>query len=186
MRGRRQCGDGARFKEVARRRGAALPRYSIDDMRRSSRNSSARTPSLSSWRKIGLGELLSRLRSGARSHVVVFVAAVALLLQGMAPLAHEAALDSARRGVPGWMAGYLCLALTLPEKAPGKEAPAKNLPLCPICLGLHLATTYLPPNAPALAAPAEIADVRFARLESSRVPALYRSPVQARAPPPAV
>jgi hypothetical protein len=116
---------------------------------------------------------------------VALVAVLALLLQAALPFPVAMAQGAAApAGVPGWLALHLCLADAAKSPAPGTsdEAPAK-LPLCPICLGLQLSGTTLPPSPLALTPPGDAASLRFAGPSSEAPASAHRALAQARAPP---
>jgi hypothetical protein len=116
---------------------------------------------------------------------VALVAILALLLQAALPFPVAVAQAAAApAGVPGWLAGHLCLADAGKSPAPGTndEAPAK-LPLCPVCLGLQLSGTTLPPSPLALTPPSDAGSVRFAGPVSEAPASAHRVLAQARAPP---
>jgi len=108
-----------------------------------------------------------------------------MLLQTLAPLPHIISRAAAAPAdVPTWLAGHLCLAdAFVPGKAPADEAPAKKLPLCPICLGLQLAHAYAPPDAARLTPPSEADGIRFADWHPGEPSTAHRTLAQARAPP---
>jgi hypothetical protein len=126
-------------------------------------------------------------RVPARSALAAVVAIMAMVLQGIVPLPHDMLQSApARAGVPEWAIGHLCVAdaySPTQDNAPGGEAPVKSLPLCPICLGLQLASTTVPPHAMELAPPGESRVVRFAEWRAGANPVPQRSLAQPRAPP---
>jgi hypothetical protein len=119
---------------------------------------------------------------------MALVAIAALLLQTLAPfpvaLSRAAAAPA---GVPGWLSAHLCLADAVETPAHGTphgdETPAKLPPLCPICLGLQLAFTTMPPSPAELAPPHETGSIRFAGRRSDDPSRGHRALAQARAPP---
>jgi len=91
--------------------------------------------------------LLASLRRGALSRGAVRAAVLALLFQFAIPLFH----------VPPAAAGGSEIAIChFDGGAQDQQKPGDQLPLCPICLGLQLAGTFIAPAAPALSLPAAI------------------------------
>ncbi|MBV8652333.1 MAG: hypothetical protein JO255_12765 [Alphaproteobacteria bacterium] len=126
-----------------------------------------------------------RTAPAASSPLVALVAILALLLQAALPFPVAVAKASAApAGVPGWLALHLCHAdaAKSPSSGTNDEAPAK-LPLCPVCLGLQLSGTTLPPSPLALTPPSDATGIRFAGSASEAPASAHRALAQARAPP---
>lgn len=129
------------------------------------------------------------LRTGRLSRLVALSACWALLLQTLIPLVHVPPAAGAE-GAPSWALGALCH-VELPSASgagdrdhnSGKSAPGSSQPVCPICLGLHLAGTFTAPDAVILPLPSAAGAVGFSDRDHAGPSIFLRSPVQARAPP---
>ena len=93
---------------------------------------------------------LGRFRAGPWGQAGALLGCCALLLQFLVPLVHVPRVPLLAEGLYGWAA--ICTvgadkpALPAPDdSAPAKPAGDKALAFCPICLGLQLAGTFLPP-----------------------------------------
>ena len=93
---------------------------------------------------------LGGLRACRAARAGALLGCCALLLQFLIPLVHSPRLPLGLEGVSGLAALCVVAAEKTAAPAPGDSAPAKpatdkTLPLCPICLGLQLAGTFIPP-----------------------------------------
>ena len=109
----------------------------------------------------------------------------ALLLQVLIPLGHAPAAQALMSD--RWLAS-ICHSRAVASPVSGdydtdRRVPTRGARICPICLGLHLSGTFLPPPAGAVTTPALISAIEFG--ENQRVSSVnaYRLLAQARAPP---
>jgi len=133
--------------------------------------------------------LLSVFRSRRLSRPSALAACWALLLQALIPLVHAPPAPPTLGGVPAWALTSICHvgsapAGTRPDRNhPGKQTPVPRPPLCPLCAGLHLAGTFVPPAAITLPAPSAISGVRFVGNDRAGSASVDRPSAQPRAPP---
>jgi hypothetical protein len=112
-----------------------------------------------------------------------------LLFQPLVPLLHVLPTEGATAGIPAWELASIChvdfpaTAVDQDRSQPKRPAPGEHPPICPICLGMHIASTFLVPSP--LAVPTPIPRANAAFLEDVRLAARpsHRRLIQARAPP---
>ena len=127
---------------------------------------------------------LKHLRRGSTA-----AACVALLLQLFIPLFHVPPVWAADSGVPQWATLAIChVDVAAPQPLAdnghqhGNQTPRAH-PVCPICLGLHIAGTYTQPPFIVLPYPIRSAAIGFPdHLQENRSGAAD-SRARARAPP---
>jgi hypothetical protein len=129
---------------------------------------------------------LRGLRAGACGGLAVMLASFSLLLQALLPLMPATPMAGGA-GMPAGAMATLCLTRDAsapdPHRVPARPAPSQGIPVCPVCLGLHLVAAYVPPPALAIPLPRRVDDVRAA-VRSAAAPAEAWSVVpQARGPP---
>lgn len=114
----------------------------------------------------------------------------ALLLQALIPLVPMQSASAATNDVPAWALASICHIAAAPAAAadgnptdPVKPAPTGRAQLCPVCVGLHLAGTFVPPPPVAVPAPTQTADAGFIAGAYTAPHPSDRASVQARAPP---
>jgi hypothetical protein len=96
-------------------------------------------------RKFGL----RRFRSGRTAWAGAWFGCCALLLQFLIPLVHGPRGPLSAQGVPLWTA--LCAVVpdkpAAPPSDPSRSNPAndRTAAFCPVCLGVQIAGTFLPP-----------------------------------------
>jgi hypothetical protein len=130
--------------------------------------------------------VLSALRTGACGGLAVVLASFSLLLQALLPLT-PAGSPASEPGMPNWTMASLCLSqdAAVPDRhgTPARQEPGKDSPVCPVCLGLHLISAYVPPSTLGIPLPSLVRDNRMAsRLAAAPVEA-WRAASQARGPP---
>jgi hypothetical protein len=118
--------------------------------------------------------------------ISAFVGCWALLLQVLIPLGHVPVGQPILSDVHGWTPNTICHAQAAPvrgEHDTDKSAPIRASQICPVCLGLHLSSTFLQPSTETVAAATSICTVEFVNSEYVGSLASYRTTAQARAPP---
>lgn len=116
------------------------------------------------------------------------VALWSLLLQVFIPLIGMPPAPARAGEVPNWTLAWLCHvelqadAGTNATDPSGKRSPLEQ-PICPICIGLHIAGTFTQPALLAVAMPRAQGFVAFTESDTGRAPFLVHPPAQARAPP---
>lgn len=135
--------------------------------------------------------LLGWFRSGYLARGSTAAACWALLLQFVISLLHVPPTQAADADAPQWTVAPICHvevgslqpAAADQDQQPDKQAPHAH-PVCPVCLGLHLAGTYVQPTFVVLPRPVATVAIHFSgrRHEESRAGLLDGS-AQARAPP---
>ncbi len=132
---------------------------------------------------------LALIRAGRGARVAALLACWSLLFQSLIPLLHVPPSD-ATAAIPAWELASICHVDLAPPPAmrdrggqPTDPAPDRHPPLCPICLGLHLAGTFLAPPSIAVPMPVIRARALFFETRRRRIAPSRRRLVQARAPP---
>jgi hypothetical protein len=117
------------------------------------------------------------------------IALWSLLLQVFIPLLGMPPVQARAGEIPNWALAWLCHielqadAGTDAGDPSGKRSPVEPQPVCPICLGLHIAGTFTQPAPLAVAMPRAQGFVAFTESDTGRAPFLVHPPAQARAPP---
>ena len=131
---------------------------------------------------------------GALRTIAAALGVLALSLQFWLPLVHHPARSPDESLVSWWLAGALCHVdvggpvgdESVPKRGPGK-APDDNGTVCPICLGLHICSTFvLPVFTAVLAVLAVPAVLRFRSPGTIGIVRRTSAAAQPRAPPPTV
>jgi hypothetical protein len=129
---------------------------------------------------------LSALRAGACGGLAVVLASFSLLLQALLPLTPAGSPASASV-MPSWTMASLCLSqdASVPDRhgAPARQEPGEDSPVCPVCLGLHLVSAYVPPSTLGVPLPRLVRDIREADRPSAAPVEAWRAASQARGPP---
>ncbi len=129
---------------------------------------------------------LSALRAGACGGFGVVLASFALLLQALLPLT-PAASPAGEPGMPYWTMASLCLSqdASVPDRhgTPARQEPGEDSPVCPVCLGLHLLSAYVPPSTLGIPLPSLMHDIRVASRLTGAPAEAWRAASQARGPP---
>jgi hypothetical protein len=104
----------------------------------------------------------------------------------MLPLTPAASM-ALESGIPSWTMASLCLSQDVsapdPQGAPARQEPGEDSPVCPICLGLHFLSAYVPPSMLAIPLPRLVRDIRIASWPSAAPAGAWRAASQARGPP---
>jgi len=130
---------------------------------------------------------LRGLRAGWRGRVAVLLAGFFLLLQALLPWSTEAAARANAANAPDWIMASLCVAhdtdSQVPAHRPVWQDPASALSSCAICLGLHCAGAFVPPQMAALSPPTSSRPIDLAEWRVAAPGDSYRTASRARAPP---
>jgi len=129
---------------------------------------------------------LRGLRAGACGGLAVMLASFSLLLQALLPLVPAAPMAGGA-GMPGGVMATLCLTRDAsapdPHRVPARPASSQGMPVCPVCLGLHLVAAYVPPPGLAIPLPRRVDDVRAAARSAAAPAEAWGVVPQARGPP---
>jgi hypothetical protein len=135
--------------------------------------------------------LLGVLRSGGALRASVFGACGSLLLQALILTLHVPQAYSSVNDIDTWPSASICHVDVVPADIPadrgndhpGKKAPTRIPPACPICVSIHAAGSYLQPTLIALPLFRRAGALHFPSGDAASAAAPYRTPAQARAPP---
>ncbi len=129
------------------------------------------------------------LRVGSWMRGAALLACWSLLFQSFVPLLHTPPTEGAA-GIPAWELATICHVDLAPAnlERDGKNhdpspAPGDHAPICPICLGLHIAGTFVAPPPVALPTPIRQASAAFFENVRRAARPAHRRLIQARAPP---
>jgi hypothetical protein len=119
----------------------------------------------------------------------VFLACWSLLFQSFVAMVHVPPADGATLGIPAWELASICHVDVAPATVAhdgdrgNLPKPGDHGPICPICLGLHIAGTFVAPPPVALPLPMLHASTPFFEDIRRALRPSHRRLIQARAPP---